>query len=390
MRVKRETILLLGAGTQALAIVRSLFVTGYKVMIVVSEKGNYGDVSRFVDKRLICALPVDSQDFLDYIEQLIEKEHVDVILPMGDVYAEFLSKNKSVLERYVRFTIPEYSFFLRGYDKNKLMSLCREKGYPHPLTIDLSHLCDLKKDEIKDFPYPALLKPNCTTGGRGMLLVHSHDELLVHYPVLHSKYGDYHLQRYIPEGGRQVKVQLCVDEKGNLLNSSVLHKVRWYPVNGGASSCAVTIDCPEIVKVCHQVLKDIRWEGFADFDLIEDPWSKELLIMEINPRLPACIGAAIHAGVDWGLIMVDQALGHPQKKYTYQQGVTLRHLGFDVLWFLKAHHRFHTNPSWFNFLGKTVYYQDVNGWNDPMPFLIGTIENIKKLINPTFRKSKQL
>ena len=156
------TILLLGAGTQALAIVRQLSESGYRIVILVAEKGNYADVSRYINKSLLCDFPIDSEDFLIYIEQVIEQQKVKVILPMGDVYAEFLSKNKDRLYKIVRFTVPSYSNFLLGYDKNKLMAICKEKGYPHPRAIDLSKQSDIDADELKLFPYPAMLKPNCT------------------------------------------------------------------------------------------------------------------------------------------------------------------------------------------------------------------------------------
>lgn len=384
----KVTILLLGAGTQALAIVRQLSELGYGIIILVAEKGNYADVSRYIDKRLLCDSPTDSEDFLIYVEHVIEQQMVEIILPMGDVYAEFLSKNKERLNKLARFTIPFYSNFLQGYDKNELMTICKEKGYPHPLTIDLSKLSDIEVDELKGFPYPAMLKPNCTTGGRGMVQVCSYEELKFLYPALRQRYGEYHLQRFIREGGRQVKIQLCVDRDGNLLCYSALHKVRWYPVKGGASSCSVSIREETMTEICHQILKDIGWEGFADFDLIEDPETNQLLVMEINPRLPACVGAAVSAGIEWGEVMVNQALGKSQKSYSYKEGVTLRHLGFDVLWFFKSPRRFQTIPSWFKFFGSNVYYQDFHCY-DQKPFWVGTFHNIKKLLNPSFRQSKK-
>ena len=385
----RSPILLLGSGTQALAVVKKLAKAGYIIDILTDESGNYADVSRYIHKRFICSLDVRSDAFLNYIEHLIQTEGFDAIIPMGDTMAEFISKNKETLHEITHLTAPEYDSFLKGYDKNQLMSLCKEKGYPHPQTIDLSQV-DISSNVIKLFPYPAILKPNCTTGGRGMVLVNNHQELLEKYPAYHSQYGEYHLQRFIPEGGRQVKIQLFVSSDGQLVASSALHKVRWYPIKGGSSSCAVTIEEKTLTTICHQILKDIHWEGFADFDLIEDPLTHELLIMEMNPRLPACIGAAIHAGLDWGQIIVDYSFGKTPQKYGYKNGVALRHLGFDCLWFLKSPHRFDSCPSWFQFFGKNVFYQDMDGWTDMKPFIIGTFHNIKKLFDPSFKSAKSI
>ena len=55
---------------------------------------------------------------------------------------------------------------------------CKDNGFPHPLTIDISMQKKLDKDEtladveeLRTFPNPGLLNPNLTSGGRGMTLV---------------------------------------------------------------------------------------------------------------------------------------------------------------------------------------------------------------------------
>ena len=380
-------ILLLGSGTQAFAVIQSLRNSDNRIIILTNEVGNYADVSKFVYKRIVTHFAVKTPEYFDLVKSILTEERIDVVMPMGDSVAEFLSKYKVELTPLVHYKMPSHEDFMRGYDKNQLMSLCREKGYPHPYTIDLSAVDYKDATQFKYFPYPGLLKPNCTTGGRGMCLINNHDELHKLYPKIRSEYGECHLQQYIREGGSQVKLQLYVNERGELINHSVLHKVRWYPVKGGASCCSVSIENEKMVSICHQILQDIHWVGFADFDTIGDPDTGELLIMEINPRLPACIGAAINAGINWGQIIVDDYLNYPQKQYAYKKGIALRHLGFDILWFLKSPNRFKTEPTWFKFLGKKVHYQDFCFW-DQKPFWIGTYNNIKKLTNPEFKKSK--
>lgn len=380
-------ILLLGAGTQAFTILKSLHDSGHQLYMITGEKGNYADYSKYLTKVVYTSSHPSSEQYLSDVVNLIKQESIETLLPMGDAEASFLSKNVEVLKKLVRYKMPSYKNFLKGYDKNKLMSLCREKGYPHPLTIDLSLTAYNDSSNFNSFPYPGILKPNCTTGGRGMCLINSYDDLIEIYPRIKAEYGECHLQQFIREGGSQVKLQLYVNEAGELLYSSVMEKVRWYPVKGGSSCCSVSIKNPKMVEICHKILQDIHWVGFADFDTIGNPDTRELLIMEINPRLPACIGAATCAGIDWGQIIVNDYLGLPQPTYQYKEGVALRHLGFDFLWFLKSPNRFKTKPSWFKFFGSKVYYQDFHFW-DQRPFWVGTYHNIKKLFNPEFKKAK--
>lgn len=371
-----SNILLLGSGTQALAIVKSLHNRGDNVIIMTTERGNYADCSRYVDSVVYVPKGGDS---LQKIEEVVVGYAVDVAIPMGDHYAEMLSMYRNELKKIVCVKVPDYETFLCGYDKNRLMTLCKEKGIPHPDTIDLSRVDFRKEKEFEGFRFPALLKPNRTTGGRGMRMVGSYEEMVEAYCELRVVFGEYHLQRFVAPGGRQVKVQLYVNEQGDLLCSSVLNKIRWYPVRGGSSCCAVTIEERNAVQVCYGVLKEIGWVGFADFDMIEDPNTKELLIMELNPRLPACIEAAVAGGVDWGGVIVDDCLGREVKVFDYKTGIVLRHLGLEFLWFLKSKQRWSVIPSFFDFFRRNVVYQDFHFF-DQKPFWVGTFRNIKKIL----------
>lgn len=382
-----SNILLLGSGTQALAILKSVHNAGHRIAMLISEKGNYADASKYVDELIFAHCSSESGDYLRLLKSVLVEKCIDAVIPMGDATAEFLSRNRDELSSLTHFKMPYLEDFMKGYDKNQLMTLCREKGYPHPFTIDLSAKKYDDADSFAAFPFPGILKPNRTTGGRGMAIITCHKELVQKYPEIREEYGDCHLQQFIREGGSQVKIQLYVNENGELLQSSVMEKVRWYPVKGGSSCCSVSKKNQRMVEICHHILQDIHWVGFADFDTIGNPDTGELLIMEINPRLPACIGAAVNAGIDWGNIIVDDYLGKPQKEYEFKEGVILRHLGFDMLWFLKSSNRFHTRPNWFSFWGENVFYQDFHFF-DQRPFWVGTFHNLKKLFDPSFKKAK--
>ena len=374
---KQIRVLLLGAGTQGLAITRDLYKSGCFVYIA-SGGNNYADWSRYATKSIKITESPSSDEYLKNILSLINKYSVDTIIPMGDSEAKFLCKNKAELLRHVSFKMPDYDAFIKGTDKNLLMSLCKDKGYPHPYTINT--VSDINSIDKEALLFPLLIKPNVTCGGRGMTLVHSYEELIEHYPKIHKEFGECHLQQYVKQGGAQVEVQLYVDKNKRLLNSSVIYKYRWYPVDGGSSCCAKSIKNEKIVKILYNLLIDLNWVGFADFDTIEDPNTGELLIMELNPRVPACVRTSIEAGIHWGEIIVNDYLDKPQLQYNYKENEYLRHFGFEVLWFLKSCNRFKTYPNWFAFFGKHIHYQDMSDWTDPLPFIAGSLRNIKRLI----------
>ncbi len=378
------SVLVLDAdGTQTLPIVESLYKYGCVIHGFYNCKLSYGYGTRYMKfKRLVNFS--SEEDYIERVLEYIKKTQIDIVFPMSDRTAAIISKYKSMLIGNTHFVAPEYDTFCLGYDKNSLMHICQENNIPHPRTIDLKNR---NLNDIDVAIFPALIKPNITTGGRGMTLVHSIDEFKEKYVSIERLYGNCHLQEFIQAGGKQVKVQLFENDRSELLYYSVLHKQRYYPENGGSSSCNETILDESVVRNCCKVLQSIQWVGFADFDLIEDPKDGILKIMEINPRIPACVKSAIKSGTDYARIYVDFALGKPMKEYVSLPGYKLKHIGFEILWFLHSKNRFTTKPSWFHFFDRNMYYQDF-ALNDPLPFFYGTLASIKKQLSPSFRKQK--
>lgn len=384
--MKKDKVLLLnGEAVQTLIVAYTLKKSGYEVHLICNATLNYGYHTRYATKKAVCSYE-DEGVYLDFVKKYVKENGIATIMPMNDEGATFLSKHKPELIGLVPFLIPDWSIFEKGYDKNLLMSLCREKGYPHPITIDLEKVNFLTLLD-GDILFPSIIKPNYTSGGRGMTLVNDVEELHHFYPAIREKFGPCHLQQFIEPGGRQVKVQVFIDPRDGKTYSSVIHKQRFYPEKGGSSSCNITIADDKTSEICTQILRDINWEGFADFDLIEDPKDGVLKVMEINPRIPACIKSAILSGIDYATMIADVSLDKPLKEYTYKPGQKLRHIGFEMLWFKSSKNRWKTKPCWFNWIDPKLSFQDFS-WRDPMPFFYGTWGNIKKQMNPEFIKEK--
>lgn len=383
----RNRVLILEAEmVQTLIIAECLYKSGYIVVLSCAGKENYGYHTKYASERLLAPSVGDEKEYLRHIKESVSKYGIDVLIPMSDDSACIISKYKTELSNICNFLMPKWEIFQKAYNKNLLMGLCKEYGFPHPKSIDLSKV-DYKNITDNDINFPALIKPNYTSGGRGMTLVCSVQDFIFKYPNIYEQYGECHLQEFIKPGGKQIKVQIFIDPKTRKYYSSVIYKQRYYPENGGSSCCNVTIKNDELVKLCHSILEIIGWEGFADFDLIEDPKDGIFKIMEINPRIPACIKSAIKSGIDYASLIVDASLGKELQTYNYEPGKKLRHIGFEILWFIYSKNRFRTKPNWFNFFEKGLSFQDFS-WKDPLPFFWGTYGNIKKQLNPKFRKEK--
>ena len=195
----KKVLILDGGAAHAMAIAECLQKSGYGVAVMCDGKNEYGYHSKFVDERYL-GPDSHSEGYAEYMLSFLKEHHFDVLIPTSDTAAEFMSFNKAELEKLTGVLMPSREVFEKGYDKNNLMTLCKEKGFPHPHTVDLSKVESLDAEELRDFPYPALLKPNLTSGGRGMTLVGSLEQLKEVYPAIHQQYGECHLQQYIKPG----------------------------------------------------------------------------------------------------------------------------------------------------------------------------------------------
>ena len=304
-----------GQTIQALIFAKQLKRGGHKVILFCSEKLSYGYYTRYAIKKILSpSSETEIEKYHDFIQDYLVQNHIDVLVPMNDYSAKYLSEYKKYLESKVKFIAPDYNIFMRGYDKNQLMQVCKEFDFPHPQTIDLEN--PITEEDKLNFKFPALIKPNETTGARGFTMVNNFNELNSVYSGLKMQFGSCHLQQYIPNGGRQFKVQILV-YNNSVLATSVIEKYRFYPLKGGSSCFNSTIINEELVSICISVLKEIKWQGFADFDLIEDPRDGSILIMEINPRVPACIKVSVVSGIDFPNAIVDLSLGKHAKSYIY-------------------------------------------------------------------------
>ena len=170
-------------------------------------------------------------------------------------------------------------------------------------------------------------------------------------------------------------------------NYTIIKIRRFFPLKGGSSCYCETVEHEYLLNQCKEVLEKLNWVGFADFDVLEDVRSHELMIIEINPRVPSSFQAAFAAEVDFGKVFVADEFGEKVPTFDYKIGKQVRWMGLDVMWFAFSKERLKFKPSWFKFFGKTVSYHD-GAWTDPLPMLVGMFAGVAKYMNPEFRKSK--
>ena len=381
----KRILLLDGYFVQAYSVSKSLRLSGFEVTLLTSEVVSYGFFSRYPHKRILSPKS-DDVKFNSFLIKLLEKEHYDVIIPLCNEGAEYLSKHYVELKKYgVALAVMPWDVFEKAHNKEKLMEVCKIHGLPHPRTMKLSR--ENISAAVDYVGFPALIKPNFSVGARGITMVRNVSELQKKYETILLEYSNSTLQEFVKSSGSYYNVMLYRTREGTVKAYTIIEIKRFFPIKGGSSCFCVTIENQDLLKICSETLEVLHWEGFADFDVMQDDDTGEYRILEINPRIPASIEAAFVSGINFPELIVSDLLGLELKQYTYTPGKMLRFLVLDFMWFVTSPKRFSFRPSFFHFVDKGLYYQDAS-LKDPLLLLIGLITGLRRIFNIKYLRSK--
>lgn len=385
--MKEKILLLDGHTIQVLPFLKAFRALNTEITIFCESKLSYGYFSRYKKRTVICpSIAKNADEYREFLFSYLKNNPQDLVIPLFNDTAEFASRYKQEIENFgSKVEIPDWDVFIRGHDKETLMEICRQLEIPHPRTANPDKIGHEKA--IEYVGYPCLIKPNRSAGAKGIRIISNKDDFDNNYHVITDRFGESAIQEFIPQTGKQLKVQIYRSEDGKVVASSCYEKCRYYPVDGGTSTCNKVIKREDLVERYSKILNHLNWTGIADFDCIEDPRSGEILLMEINPRVPGTIKASFLAGVNFAEIMLCHATGKSFKEYPYKTDFYMRNLATEILWFFASGERYRSRPSWFRFFGGDMFYVD-GSWDDPTPMLAGFLSGMKKLSSADFRKSK--
>ena len=386
-----KILLLDGESVQVVAMARELNKLGCEVSALCAQKMSSGYATKYLHRKFKSPCIRLSKDvFKSYFYKHLQTYGYDLIIPMGDESADFLSSEKENVERLysTRCAVETYSTFELANDKQKLMELCAKYDIVHPKTRELT--IDTL-DKVADYVgFPAMIKPNLSAGAKGIVKVENKEELYTKFPPIAAAFGRCTLQQFVEQPDYYYNVMLFRKHNGQTAASTVIKIRRFFPLKGGTSCYSETVEYPFLIEQCERCLEKLNWHGFADFDVLEDKTTGELKIIEINPRVPSSLQASFAAGVNFAKIFIDEYLGEGADVFdmaNYKTGQEVRWFGLDVMWFLMSPKRFSFRPSWFRFWGENVSYHD-GSWRDPIPMIAGCLQGIVKYLDPNFRRAK--
>lgn len=365
-----------GPGRQIMPVLSGLHKLGCHITTLNFSRLDIGYASKYPTQKLLYkGIGEDSEAVKRVVDREIKTHRYDVVIPLGDIMTEFLSSNWSEYSPHIKSFIPKYEIFMKAFDKQQTMEICQEIGIPCTRTKRISESMDNFLDRIGG--YPIVAKPRRGFGSVGFHCIRTAKEFEQLLALGKINFDEYVIQEYVDQGGEQYNVHAFMDQNDEISYIVPTQKCRWFPVDGGSSCFCRTINRPDLIEQCTQLLKAIHWRGCCEIELIQDPSSGKIKVMEINGRTSACVKICQLFGINIAKSMVELALEEKvEKQLPSFKDVRMRCIHTDLLWFLQSSKRFHTKPNWFN---NRRTHDQILSIADPWPFITFSLQSVLRL-----------
>ena len=346
-RTTRFDVLILDAYLrQSLVSIRSLGKRGLRIAALNSNNVPPAFSSLWCQGGFVCPASEASEEYLDYLEQLIKFTGVKVLIPSSDSTLALLRQSRLRLEKNVCVALSREPALAIAVNKQRTLEVANRLGLSVPQSI-LVRSIDEVKEALREVGLPAVVKPveswvwqenadkNEHRGKRiASQLVTTEREAKRAVEELTSLGGETLFQTFL--AGRREAISL-------MYANGVIHArfAQWAkrtePPLGGQSVLRQSIAIPDdIADQAERLVREIELEGYSEVEYRRDSAGKPYL-MEINPRLSASVEIAVRSGVDFPNLLYQWANGDQiDHVHSYHVGKWMRYLKGDIMTTIEA------------------------------------------------------
>jgi predicted ATP-grasp superfamily ATP-dependent carboligase len=368
-----RVLVLDGLWNKTVAVVRSFGERGF--FVGVGERTRFAPAmfSRYCSRRFLYpSLALQPGRFLAALEEELRAGRYEVLIATEFATQTFLSRHRRRVEPLARFPYASEDLALRVQDKGALMSFAGTNGIECPATFFPSGP-DEAPPMAERLPYPVLVKPRFSSGGRGIAKAANPAQFIEAYLRVHAKYPIPIVQECLPPGGDALGVAVLMNGSSVARASFAYRRLREYPASGGPSTLRESIREDGLRRVAEGLLSALGWTGVAMVEFKVDPRDGEPKLLEVNPRFWGSLHHAIVCGVDFPYLLYRMAMeGDVEPQGEYRVGIRSRSLFHgELLHFARNPQRIRLKPGLLDF----TIPDDLLSSADPWP-AVGRISSL--------------
>jgi carbamoyl-phosphate synthase large subunit len=286
------------------------------------EPGIY--MENMVDKTYQIPYPSSgSDDFIERIKYIHQKEKLQVIIPNFDAELFTFMKSEELLnELGIRLFLPTTEQY-EERSKTNLPEYGEKYNIKVPFSKNITSYNDIA-DLRNHFDYPLLVKGKFYDA----YLAYNPEQVIGYFNKITAKWGlPVIVQEFVR--GTEVNVIALGDGNGNTIAAVPMRKQ--FITDKGKAWSGITLGDERMLTLTRQLIKDTKWRGAMELELIKTI-NNEFYLIEINPRIPAWVYLAVGAGQNIPEALVKLALGKTVKPFkSYDVGKMFIRYSFDMV-----------------------------------------------------------
>lgn len=241
------------------------------------------------------------------LEYIHEREDLDLIIPNFDAELYNFIKIAPWLDTIGIKTYLPTEAQLVARDKINLSYFGMQHGFNVPADIKLHTPADVNKAG-HELGYPLVIKGKYYEA----FVNHTPDLAIKAFHRLSANWGlPVIAQQFIK--GTEINIAGLGDGKGNAISVVPMRKL--YITDKGKAWAGITIEDEELIALAEKFARVTKWKGGFEMEIMQDE-SRNLFIMEINPRFPAWIYLTAGAGQNQPAALVKMAMGTEVEPFT--------------------------------------------------------------------------
>jgi D-aspartate ligase len=300
----KEKVIALGCSTGGLAVIRALGKRGLHVVAMSHDPKDIGLVSKYAAEAVVCPHPNDEEAFLDFLLKNRSSWPDALIIESGDYYAVALSKLKDELTPYYRIITQDWDVLSQFLEKKRTYELAELCGIQSPKTYYPESLEDL--EEVDEAILPCIIKPirshEFVAHFKTKLFVaHTLDELRTKFSLCLEAEQPVIVQEIVPGDDQTFeRVHIYLNSRGEPGVEVHHNTFRLSPPKYGVMRAGITVPPSEEARsFAYQLLDCAGYDrGVAAFQFKRSSRTNELVLIEVNGRIPRSVQIDIASGID--------------------------------------------------------------------------------------------
>jgi predicted ATP-grasp superfamily ATP-dependent carboligase len=316
---KYPPAVVLGAGINALGIIRSLGTRGIPILNMISRRTNhYSLKSKYIARLSFYSKEENLAESLIDLGKALGKKAV--LYCSSDVQVLAVSSVKDILDEYYFIVLPERDVINQLMNKKLFYKFAIQNNFPVPRTYFSNNKEELLRIS-SSISYPCIVKPEyhdeywdahiMSRYGFKVFKINSKNELLDLCRRYEIAERSLILQEWIDGGDESVFFCLLyIGRDSNVLATFTGRKIRQYPVLTGSTSMAESLWAPDVAKISATVLTAAGCLGICSVELKYSPTTKNYYLVEPTVgRVDTQEAISTHSGIDIPYISYLDAVG---------------------------------------------------------------------------------